>query len=76
MYYFAMTQNSPETSTGVRESLAQFNRAIKVKELSAILGVAERTIYRRASSGSIPCFRIGTTVRFCPKTVADWFDNQ
>lgn len=60
----------------VREALARFDRAVKVKELAHIFGVAERTVYERALDGSIPSFRIGTAVRFCPKTVAEWFDKQ
>lgn len=56
----------------IRQLLAEYKRALTTEELASILAVDPRTIQRRAKSGSIPSFRVGTSVRFCPKTMADW----
>jgi excisionase family DNA binding protein len=45
-------------------------------ELAGILGVSRITIFKHAADGRIPSFRIGTCVRFCPQTVADWIARQ
>ena len=41
-------------------------------ELSKVLGVPARTLYRQAKAGRIPCFHVGFAVRFDPHTVARW----
>jgi excisionase family DNA binding protein len=38
--------------------------------------VSRITIFKHVAAGRIPSFRIGTSVRFCPKTVADWLRRQ
>ena len=60
----------------VRDRIAQFGKALNAEQLADILGVSEITIYKQAKAGRIPSFRIGTCVRFCPKTVADWIARQ
>jgi len=49
---------------------------MNAEQLASLLGVSEITIYKHAKAGKIPSFRIGTCVRFCPKTVSDWIANQ
>jgi hypothetical protein len=39
-------------------------------------GVSEITIYKQAQKGNIPSCRVGTCVRFCPKSVADWIARR
>jgi excisionase family DNA binding protein len=60
----------------VRDRIAQHSGAMNAEQLADILGVSEITIYKHAKAGKIPSFRIGTCVRFCPKTVADWIARQ
>ncbi|HEY4381910.1 MAG TPA: helix-turn-helix domain-containing protein [Acidobacteriaceae bacterium] len=60
----------------IRERIATFDRAMTADELAAILGVSEITVYKHAKAGRIPSFRIGTCVRFCPQTVAEWIAKQ
>jgi excisionase family DNA binding protein len=58
------------------DRIERFGRAMTAKQLAAILSVSAIAIYKYAKSGRLPCFRIGTSVRFCPKTVADWLRGQ
>jgi excisionase family DNA binding protein len=60
----------------IRERIATFGRAMTADELAGILGVSRITIFKHAKDGRMPCFRIGTCVRFCPQTVANWIARQ
>lgn len=60
----------------VSERVASFKRALKVKELSNILAISHKTIYKQAQRGEIPSIRVGGAVRFDPKAVADWLDKM
>jgi len=60
----------------IRNRIANFGRAMTATDLAGILAVSEITIYKHAKAGRIPCFRIGTCVRFCPQTVAEWISRQ
>jgi excisionase family DNA binding protein len=41
-------------------------------ELSKVIGIPARTLYRQAKAGRIPSFRVGSSVRFDPHVVAKW----
>ncbi|MGP0099701.1 MAG: helix-turn-helix domain-containing protein [Terriglobales bacterium] len=41
------------------------------KQLASMLSVSAIAIYKYARAGRLPSLRIGTSVRFCPKAVAD-----
>jgi excisionase family DNA binding protein len=40
------------------------NGLLSAAELAEYLGVAVNTVYVRAASGELPCYRIGAVVRF------------
>jgi excisionase family DNA binding protein len=52
--------------------IERVGHALTANELSKILAVSPITLYKMAKAGRIPSFRIGSAVRFCPKTIADW----
>lgn len=54
------------------EELETRRGAIKVADLTNILGVDDKHIYRMAARGLIPSFRVGASVRFDPQEVAKW----
>jgi excisionase family DNA binding protein len=56
--------------------IANFGRALTAKELAELLNVSPITIFKQAKKGVIPCFRIGTCVRFEPKKTAEWLAKQ
>ena len=49
---------------------------ITVKEVADFLRVSERTVYDWATSGIIPCGKLGTTWRFKRSEVEKWVDQQ
>jgi len=58
------------------DRIESFGRALTTTQLAALLAVSKIAIYKYARAGRLPCFRIGTSVRFCPKAVADWLRAQ
>jgi excisionase family DNA binding protein len=56
----------------IPEKIEQTGRAITAKELAHYLSLPKVTVYKHARAGKIPCFRIGTVVRFDPHTIAAW----
>ena len=58
------------------EKIERIGRALTAKELASFLSVSEITIFKHAAAGRIPSFRVGTCVRFDPRTVAQWLRAQ
>lgn len=65
-----------EPITSIRQKLAAFTRAITPEELSSLLSISKRTVQRWTREGVLPCLRIGTQIRFCPKEVSEWLDKR
>jgi excisionase family DNA binding protein len=40
------------------------------------VNISERQVYKLASDGSLPCFRIGGSVRFDPAAFAAWLRQE
>lgn len=49
---------------------------LTVKEVAAYLKVNERTVYRMASAGKIPAFKVGASWRFKNEEVSSWINSQ
>jgi len=58
------------------DKIEKFGRALTAGELSEFLNVSEVTVFKLAAAGRIPCFRIGTCVRFDPRAVANWLRSS
>lgn len=58
------------------EKIEKHSSALKVGELARLLGVTPQHIYRLASEGLIPCFRIEGAIRLDPYEVAKWLKNR
>lgn len=49
---------------------------LTVKEVAQYLKVNERTIYRLATSGELPAFRVGASWRFKQNEIDNWIAEQ
>jgi excisionase family DNA binding protein len=58
------------------EQIERTGCALTADDLAKLLSVSRITIFKQAKVGRIPSFRIGTSVRFCPKAVANWLRTQ
>jgi PTS system nitrogen regulatory IIA component len=56
--------------------LEKSTEIITAKEVAIFLRVSERTVYDWASSGTIPCGKLGTTWRFKRSEVEKWVNEQ
>jgi len=52
-------------STSVLNEIESHQGAFTAAQLAALLGVSKATVFRR-----VPGFRLGVSVRYCPKVVA------
>ena len=59
-------------SLNLIQELESRHGAMKVSELTELLGVDDKHIYRMAARGQLPSFRVGGAVRFDPQEVANW----
>jgi excisionase family DNA binding protein len=59
-------------SLNLIEELESRRGAMKVSDLTELLGVDDKHIYRMAARGQLPSFRVGGAVRFDPHEVANW----
>ena len=64
-----MPKKVPES---IPQQILNLNRALTAKELARILNVSPLTIERRARKGLIPCFRVGSLVRYDPASICNW----
>ena len=58
------------------ERIASIEHALTARELAKFLNVSVVTVFKHAKAGRIPCFKIGSSVRFCPKMIADWLRGK
>ena len=52
------------------------NDILTVKEVADYLKVNERTIYRLATNGELPAFRVGASWRFRLNEIDKWITTQ
>lgn len=64
------------SSATLADKIERTGHALTADELARVLSVSRITIFKQAKAGRIPSFRIGTCVRFDPKTVAEWLRAQ
>jgi excisionase family DNA binding protein len=69
---------TPESTTpmSIKERIGSFGGALNAEELAKIFRVTKASIYEQTRKGSLPSFRVGTSVRFDPKVVCEWYDRQ
>lgn len=60
----------------ILEQIEHRSTALRVNQLAEILQVTPQHIYRLASAGLIPCFRIEGAIRLDPQEVAGWLRSR
>jgi excisionase family DNA binding protein len=54
------------------DQIEKIGHALTAQDLAELLKVNPDTIWKMAKQSRIPSFRVGTAVRFDPKSVAAW----
>lgn len=65
-----------EQFASLPERIEATGRALTAQELAELLNVSDITLFKHCKSGRIPCFHIGTAVRFDPVSVARWLRTK
>lgn len=58
------------------DQVERIGHALTAVELANLLAVSRITVFKQAKAGRIPCFRIGSCVRFDPRAVAQWLRRK
>jgi excisionase family DNA binding protein len=66
------SKNSTTEPLSLADRIERMGRALTANELAEMLTVSKITIFKQAKAGRIPSFRVGTCVRFDPRSVAQW----
>jgi excisionase family DNA binding protein len=74
MNAYETSGNSPTLS--LADQIGRRESALTAEELAKTLNVSKVTVFKQAKAGRIPSFRIGTCVRFDPRSVAQWLRSQ
>lgn len=61
-----------DATASLPDRIEQFGHALTAAELAELLAVSRITVFKQAKAGRIPCFRIGTCIRFDPRAVGQW----
>ena len=54
------------------QRIEEMKWAMNAGEIAELLALSPITVYKLAKAGRLPSFRIGTSVRFDPRAVAEW----
>ena len=68
----AVSERRASTLEALPDQIERIPHALTTAELARWLAVSRITVFKLAKAGRIPCFRIGTCIRFDPKVVAHW----
>jgi excisionase family DNA binding protein len=58
------------------DQIEKMGHALTADDLAELLSVSKVSIYKQASEGKIPHFRIGMSLRFDPHSVAGWLRER
>jgi len=56
--------------------IEEFGRALTVPEVAKLLGFSRSALYEMVNDCRIPHHRIGSSIRFDPQELADWWRSR
>ena len=71
-----MSGEANSESVGLADSLEQKKRALLVVEVAQLLNVSQRQVYKLVAGHRIPCFKIGSSIRFDPVAISAWLRGK
>ena len=63
-------------ASSLPQRIEEIHRAMTAGEIAELLALSPITVYKLAKAGRLPSFRIGTSVRFDPRAVAEWLRSN
>ncbi len=74
-----MAREFPEGSDRMRQppaSIDVFREVMDIRQASDYLGISPDTLYKYASEGVVPAFKLGNRWRFKRSRLDEWMDQQ
>jgi excisionase family DNA binding protein len=65
-----------EKAVGLADCLEGERRALLVAEVTELLNISERQVYKLVAAHRIPCFKIGGSIRFDPFAISVWLRQK
>ena len=56
--------------------IERWRKALTVTDLAEITSISDKQIYSLIKRGSLPYYRIASSIRFDPKQTANWLRSQ
>jgi excisionase family DNA binding protein len=69
-------EDSSKSVGGLTDCLDGKRRALVVTDIAELLSISERQVYKLVAAHSIPCFKIGGSIRFDPSAIAVWLRQK
>jgi excisionase family DNA binding protein len=70
------TPPGPTELTSIAEEIRATKGALTIPRLAQLLNMSPRSLYDHVDRGTLPAYRIGTSVRLDPKATADWLQAR
>jgi excisionase family DNA binding protein len=58
------------------DQIAAMGRALTVEQLAELLQCSKKALYKMVIRGTLPCFRVGSMIRFDPDATAKWLRSH
>jgi excisionase family DNA binding protein len=58
------------------DQIAEMRQALTVEQLAELLQCSKKALYKMVIRGTLPCFRVGSMIRFDPDTTAQWLRSR
>jgi excisionase family DNA binding protein len=58
------------------EMIASRDKAWKLEELASLLNCSRGKLYKMVNTGRIPYIRVGSMIRFDPKSTSEWIEDK
>jgi excisionase family DNA binding protein len=65
-----------ESSKANAQETRNFNKYLKIEDISTYLNIKSKTLYAMVESGDIPHYRIGRLIRFMREDVDLWMEAK
>ena len=68
--------SEPSNTETLANRIGSYRGALTARQLSELLSISAVTIFKLAKRGTLPSFRVGSCVRFCPAAIARWLQDH
>lgn len=60
----------------IANEIEKIDHLLTIDELAALIQFSSKTLYAKVKAGTVPVTRLGGSIRFDPKLIADWLRER